>query len=189
MRVGGCALAVAALVLLGGCGSGAGGGSASASVTPGPQANGRPWIRVQSGSATPTAGASIFTGTPPPALPSVSFLPTSSACAIGWPNDVGQVLIPLVVTPIAGGFKVEWPPSYGSRYRLTAILQTLVSGAQPTPSWKTVTTGGGCTASATITGLKSGEPYIVWLDAPDTPRNVVNARSLYTGRSGVVRPL
>ena len=28
--------------------------------------------------------------------------------------------------------------------------------------------GAGCTVTATITGLKSGKPYVVWLDAPNT---------------------
>ena len=119
----------------------------------------------------------------------MSFLSTSSAgCAIGWP-DSGEVLIPMNITPIAGGFKVEWPSQYGSYYRLTAVPQGLVSGAQPTPSWQTVPVAKGCTTTATIAGLTSGQPYIIWLDAPDTPRDVDGTRSLYSGKSGVVKPL
>ena len=71
---------------------------------------------------------------------------------------------------------------------MTAVPQELVTGAQPEPTWQTVTTGGECTAGATISGLKSGAPYIVWLDAPDTPRGLDNSRGLYSGRSGVVKP-
>jgi hypothetical protein len=93
------------------------------------------------------------------------------------------------VTPIAGGFKVDWPAAYGKTYRLTAVHQGLVVGAQPEPTWQTVPAGANCTVSATITGLVSGDPYIVWLDAPDTPRRVDGSRSLRTGRSAVVRPL
>lgn len=178
------ALALATVSLgLTGCGS-AKTPTATPSVTP----TATPWVVVQSGNATPSPGGTYFTGTPPPALPSVSFLPTSSACANGWP-DTGLVLIPMVVTPITGGFKVEWPSSYGSYYRIAAVPQGVVVGPQPTPSWKTVTAGSGCTVTATITGLTSGAPYIVWLDAPDTPRDVDGSRSLYSGKSGVVNPL
>jgi hypothetical protein len=118
----------------------------------------------------------------------VSFLATSSACAIGWP-DTGLVLIPMVVTPVSGGFKVEWPSAYGSYYRITAVPQGLVTGAQPEPTWRTVNAGAGCSVSTTITGLTSGAPYIIWLDAPDTPRDLTGSRSLYSGKSGVVKPL
>jgi hypothetical protein len=49
--------------------------------------------------------------------------------------------------------------------------------------------GAGCTTTATITGLTSGAAYIIWLDAPDTPRRADGSRSLYSGKSGVVKPL
>ena len=147
-----------------------------------------PWVVVQSGQPTPSPTGSRFTGTPPPGLPSVSFLSTSSACTIGWP-DTGQVLIPMIVTPITAGFKIEWPSAYGSYYRITAVPQGLVPGPQPTPSWQTVKAASGCTTAATITGLTSGAPYIIWLDAPGTPRDIDGSRSLYSGKSGVVHPL
>jgi hypothetical protein len=184
MRGRGFVPALAALALgLTGCG-GAPNPAATASPTP----TKGPWVLFETGSPTPTPLSSFYTGTPPAGLPSVSFLATSSACTIGWP-DSGLVLIPMNITPIVGGFKVEWPSAYGSYYRLTAVLQGLVTGAQPTPSWQTVPKGGGCTTTATITGLTSGKPYIIWLDAPDTPRMVDGSRSLYSGKSGVVKPL
>jgi len=43
--------------------------------------------------------------------------------------------------------------------------------------------------STTLTGLTSGAPYIIWLDAPGTPRRADGSRSLYSGKSGVVKPL
>ena len=58
----------------------------------------------------------------------------------------------------------------------------------PVEEVQTVSTGSQCTGSATISGLQSGKPYVVWLDAPDTPRRTDGSRSLYSGRSGVVRP-
>jgi len=178
-------LALAALPLgLAGCG-----GAPAPTATSSPTPTKGPWVLFRPGSPTPAPAGSFYTGRRPAGLPSVSFLSTSSAgCAIGWP-DSGEVLIPMNITPIAGGFKVEWPSAYGSSYRLTAVLQGLVLGAQPTPSWQTVPAGAGCTTSATITGLTSGSPYIIWLDAPGTPRRADGSRSLYSGKSGVVKPL
>jgi hypothetical protein len=176
----------ASLLLLGGCAAGAGGG-ASPTLAPGPSAT-RPWLLYASGQAPPgpTPGRSVA-----PSVTGLPFSPLASAatCDIAWPNDVGQVLIPLIVTPGTRSLKVQWPNRYGSTYRVTAVDQRLVKGAQPEPKWVTVATGSGCTGTATLSGLVSGNPYIVWLDAPGTPRGVDNSRSLYTGRSGVVVPL
>ena len=177
------ALAVLPL-LLGACGgtdTPSSGGSAEATAA------GEPWVVVETGSATPSPRPSAG-GSPRPALPPVSFLPTSSACAMGWPDTPEAVLIPMVVTPGRGSLEVRWPNRYGNRYRIAAVPQDLVSGAQPQPRWQTVTTGGECTASATVRGLTSGEAYVIWLDAPDTPRRVDGSRSLYSGKTGVVYP-
>jgi hypothetical protein len=184
-RISVIALSGALLALaLGGCG----GGSPTATASPSPNATTGPWVLFNSGSPTTTPGRNS-TFSPRSGLPPVSFLPTSSACAIAWPDNVGQVLIPMVITPIARGFTVQWPAKYGSYYRITAVPQDLVVGPQPEPSWQTVQAGGNCTVSATITGLTSGAAYIIWLDAPDTPRDAEGARSLYSGKSGVVKPL
>ena len=179
------ALALAALPLcLTGCG-----GTPTPTASSSPTPTSGPWVLFDSGSPTPSAGGTWYTGSRPAGLPPVSFLPTASAsCAIGWP-DSGQVLIPMNITPVAGGFKIEWPSAYGSYYRITAVPQGLVAGPQPEPSWQTVNAGTGCTVSTTLTGLTSGAPYIIWLDAPDTPRDVDGTRSLYSGKSGVVKPL
>ncbi|WP_250002333.1 hypothetical protein [Actinoplanes sp. M2I2] len=179
----GLALAVLPF-LLGACGDGS---SPSSGASP-TEAAGEAWVTVKPGSATPSAAAKRG-GSYPPALPPVSFLPTSEACELAWNEDIGKVLIPMIVTPATRSLKVQWPARYGNVYRVAAVPQEIVSGAQPEPVWKTVTTGGGCTGSATISGLKSGAAYIVWLDAPDTPRGLDNSRSLYSGRSGVVKPL
>ena len=184
MRLGKVAFVLAALpVVLGGCGGGG---------TPGPTAsaagNGEePWVVVATGSATPGPVRSRPGARRPP-LPPVSFLPTDSACRIGWP-DTGLVLIPMIVTPRVAALKVEWPAAYGPVYRITAVPQKLVTGSQPAPRWQTVRAGAGCTVTATITGLTSGAPYIVWLDAPETPRRLDGSRSLYSGKSAVVKPL
>lgn len=170
--------------VLGGCGG---------AVTPNPAGStpastAAPWVIVATGSATPSPTPSISLSRSSSALPWIS-LPAASACPIAWPAYQQQVLIPMIVTPGTASLKVQWPAWYGPNYRVAAVDQRLVSGTQPPPTWVTVTAGTGCTVTATITGLISGNPYIVWLDAPNTPHNRDGSRSLYSGKSGVVKPL
>jgi hypothetical protein len=174
---------------LGGCSSlglGGSGNSPAASASPAP--SGQPWILYAGGSATPSASASYGTGTPSPALPPASFLPANPACTAPF-TRIEAVLIPLTVTPGKGSLKVTWPRQYHSNYRITAVKQPLISGSQPAYTWQNVAAGSGCTVTATISGLKSGVPYIVWLDAPNAGYQRDGTRHLYSGRSGVVYPL
>ncbi|MFI6077471.1 hypothetical protein ACIA5C_38670 [Actinoplanes sp. NPDC051343] len=175
----------ASLLVLSGCGApgGVAGASASAGVTPSPAA---PWLIDVSANPAPSLGNPVSLR-PSSGLP-WSPLPSATTCGIPWPTDE-RVLIPLIVTPGAGSLKVQWPSWYGPDYRVAAVDQKLVTGTQPAPTWVNVTAGTGCTVTATLTGLISGNPYVVWLDAPDTPRRLDNSRSLYSGRSAVVRPL
>jgi hypothetical protein len=179
------ALAISAsLLALTACGaSGGAGASASALAVPSSTA---PWLIFASGNPAPTA-ASPAAVTPSTTLP-WSPLPSATTCAISWPTDQ-QVFIPMIVTPGAGSLTVQWPSQYGPNYRVAAVDQKLVTGTQPPPTWLNVKAGPGCTVTATLTGLISGNPYVVWLDAPDTPHGLDNSRSLYSGRSAVVRPL
>ncbi|GID97708.1 hypothetical protein ACFQFC_21800 [Amorphoplanes digitatis] len=174
-------------VALGGCGLlGMGSaGTQAVSATPTP---GQTWMVVASGSATPSPKPS-FTGTRPPALPPVSFLPVDPQCTKD--NRMvreGQALIPLEVVPGAGSLTVTWPRQYMSDYRVTAVKQPLRGGNQPDYTWQSVPPATSCTVTATITGLKKGTPYIVWLDAPNTGYLRDGTRHPYSGRSGVVFP-
>jgi hypothetical protein len=184
-------LALAVLPLaLGGCGV-LGAGSAtsrpgpSASASPGP-ATGAGWIVTAPGSATPSPAPSRGTGTLGPALPKVSFLALGSGCA--QRSRIDEVLIPITVTPAVRSLTVTWARQYDSGYRITAVPQPLVAGSQPNYTWKTVAPASGCTVSTTIGGLKSGKPYVVWLDAPATGYERDGTRHPYSGRSGVVYP-
>jgi hypothetical protein len=181
-------LLLALPLALSGCGPLGPGGSAtpSPSASPGP-GSGAGWVVVTKGSPTPSAGLPHATGSPSPALPPVSFLPVDRSCTPGW--DLAAVQIPLTVTPGAGKLTVSWPRQWDSGYRITAVPQPLVSGYQPTTTWQTVPAGTGCTVTATITGLTSGKPYIVWLDAPGTGAERDGSRHPYSGSSGVVYPL
>ncbi|MFI5934966.1 hypothetical protein [Actinoplanes sp. NPDC051494] len=159
-------------------------GSSEASATPAP---GAPWQVVVTGSATPSPVVT-FSGSRAPALPPVSFLPYDTECtALSWTVD--PVLIPLTVVPVAGGFKVTWPRQYDSDYRITAVKQPLISGSQPNYTWQNIPAPAGCIGTATITGLKKGVPYVIWLDAPNTGYEPDGTRHPYSGRSGVVYPL
>ena len=182
MRVRTIALALAALpMVLGGCaGTGTPGASPSAPASPA-----MPWLIVATGSATPSPAPSIRRSLPSSRLP--TSLPRASACPIDWPTHE-QVLIPMIVTPGKASLKVQWPAWYGPNYRVAAVDQRIFSGTQPPPTWVNVTAGSGCTVTTTLTGLISGNPYIVWLDAPNTPHSLDGSRSLYSGKTGVVNP-
>jgi hypothetical protein len=79
---------------------------------------------------------------------------------------------PMVINPGAvpgtGSATLTWmaddrPEVTG--YRVQAVAQTIVPGAQPEPLKQTVAQPGGCVeVSTTITGLTSGEVYIFWLE-------------------------
>ncbi|GGK98248.1 hypothetical protein [Mangrovihabitans endophyticus] len=183
------ALLVAAAAALGGCG-GLGASAtptATPSAAPGPGGSG--WMVLASGSATPSPVVT-YTGTRPPVLPSVSFLATPSGdpCpATQWTVD--PVEIPLTVTTGTGSLTISWPrQATATSYRVAAIPQRLISGAQPDYTWQDVTPGTGCTVTATIAGLQSGAPYVVWLDAPNAGHQWDGSRHPYSGKSGVVRP-
>jgi hypothetical protein len=171
---------------LGGCGTLGLGASPtpSPSASPGP-VSGAGWIVVASGS--PTARPALPRGSASPALSPVSFLPVDRSCTPSW--DLAAVQIPLTVTAGAGKLTVSWPRLWDSGYRIAAVPQPLVFGDQSTPTWQTVPSGTGCAVAATISGLRSGTPYVVWLDAPGTAAESDGSRHPYSGSSGVVYPL
>jgi hypothetical protein len=175
-------------VALGGCGL-LGMGSAkdtpNASATP---TAGGTWLVVASGSATPSPIPSS-SGSRSPALPPVSFLPLDPQCAKDYTMArEDQALIPIKVVPGPGRLTVTWPRQYMSDYRITAVKQPLIAGFQPNYTWQSIPPGTGCTVTATISGLKKGAPYVVWLDAPNTGYERDATRHPYSGRSGVVYP-
>jgi hypothetical protein len=149
-------------------------------------AEGKQWIVVDAGKATPSPGETTGKPTVTPEV-SLSMPAPDPSCTKVWPRTE-PVMIPVEVTPGGGSLAVEWPTQGLSDYRITAVLQDLVVGPQPEPEWIPVPPGKGCSVSATISGLISGEAYIVWLDAPNTGRELDGTRRLYSGRSGVVYP-
>ncbi|MEV4277245.1 hypothetical protein [Actinoplanes xinjiangensis] len=175
----------AASLTLGGCAA-LGIGGDEGGESPAAAGEGRQWIVVDQGRATPSPAKTVGRPTATPAV-SLSAPSPDPSCTRLWPRTE-PVMIPVEVTPGSGSLTVEWPTQYDSNYRVTAVLQGVVAGRQPEPVWQDVPAGTGCAVSATITGLTPGAPYIVWLDAPNTGRERDGTRHLYSGRSGVVYP-
>ncbi|MEV6347036.1 hypothetical protein [Actinoplanes sp. NPDC051851] len=169
-------------LVAGGCSSGSGTPSSTASPT-----TGSTWSVIAQGSATPSPTPSMVSGLPAAAV-SASLPSASPTCSTQVFTRDTSVMIALKVTVGTGSVKVEWPTQYDSDYRVAAVPQQLVSGAQPEPAWKSVAAGTGCTVSATLTGLTAGAPYIVWLEALHSGYELDGTRHLYSGRSGVIYP-
>jgi hypothetical protein len=182
------AVTVAALLVapaLGGCGVLGSPKPAVTSATPEPVA-GPGWLVSTTGSATASPPAARGIGTRTPMLPPVSFLPVDPECAKSF--TVESPLIPMTIVPGKRSLTATWPRQYDSDYRITAIPQPLKSGAQDAYTWKNVPAATGCTVTATISGLTSGQAYVVWLDAPNTGYQPDGTRHPYSGKSDVVFP-
>lgn len=182
------AVTVAMLIVpltLGGCGLLSSAEPAVPSATPEP-VGGPGWLVSASGNATASPSAARGIGTRTPLLPPVSFLPMDPACTAL--ATVASPLIAMTIVPGKRSLTVTWARQYDSDYRITAVPQSLVAGAQATPTWKNVPAPAGCTVTATISGLTSGAPYVVWLDAPNTGYEPDGTRHPYTGQSDVVYP-
>lgn len=179
-------VALAALPFLTGCAALGIDAESDAAGSAARQASGDSWVVVARGDASPSPSAGNRARTAGPS-PSVAPHRTDPDCAATWPP--GQVLIPVAVTPGPASVSVTWPrDAASSAYRVAAVPQDLVAGEQTSVRWQPVAAGTGCTVSATITGLASGKPYIVWLDAPGTGHLTDGSRNPYSGRSGVVHP-
>ncbi len=185
MRLATTTVALAVLPALTGCGAlGLGDPDSPATAEPatGP---GDSWVVVEEGQGTASPTPARLTASP---TASTGFPPLSPAP--GCPADTtgGTVLIPVTVTVGPGSLTATWPRQYESTYRIAAVPQGLVAGSQPAVVWQPVAAGSGCSVTATIRGLKSGKPYIIWLDAPGTGFEPDGSPHPYSGRSGVVYP-
>ncbi|BAL88229.1 hypothetical protein AMIS_30090 [Actinoplanes missouriensis 431] len=94
------------------------------------------------------------------------------------------------VTPAATTATVTWyhpgDPTV-TTYKVTAISQSLVIGAQPEIGWTDAEPGEGCAeVTATVTGLEAGTPYVFSVDAVRQPTWQNGVRTATVARSGVV---
>ena len=184
------ALLLAPLVL-GGCGSGAGSPAAT------PTATGSPWVVVANGSATPSPGSAIYTGTPSPhpsgflALPSGAVTPAPTPSATCVPPDNGYPVnfasaVPARTSAAVNFFNPGGPTLV--QYRVTAISEDLVTGAQRDVGWTVVTPGTRCGfLTVTVTGLNRKTHYQFSVDAVYTHIDRDGTYAATVARSQVVR--
>ncbi|MEU4241100.1 hypothetical protein [Actinoplanes sp. NPDC026619] len=160
----------AVLLLLGGCKS-----SATTSATAIPSATGKPWVITTQGSATPSATGSVWTATTS-AFPS-GFLPLPSTTTTPPPTPTGGCTPDNGRGTIAGATVVPGSTSAAvtffnpggatlQQFRVTAINEDLVSGAQRDVGWTVVTPGTACNyQTVTVTGLTAKTHYVFSVDA------------------------
>ncbi|MEV4351583.1 fibronectin type III domain-containing protein [Actinoplanes sp. NPDC049596] len=158
-------------------------------------ADGRAWVVVTSGSATPSpvvTGAKS-TATPFPTgylpLPTTSPTPTPTGTPTCPPNKRNPIN---GATAVAGATSATVSWFHGSAenlvdYRVTAISQDAMLGEQRDIGWTVVTPGAECsTMTATVTGLDRGTRYVFSVDAVSTRRGFDGTYSKTVARSGVV---
>ena len=94
------------------------------------------------------------------------------------------------VTPGAGSAVVTWQASDAAEvqgYRVSAVSQQLVGGTQPDPVRQTVGQQDGCPQmSVTVTGLRSGVPYVFWLEEQTASNVRTTVRWVQVGTSDPV---
>lgn len=124
----------------------------------------------------------------PPALRGVSptYTPPTAACG-GYSSP--RRIVPGAV-PGAGTATISWladnrPEVLG--YRVSAVSQRLVTGAQPAPPQQTVAQPGGCVPlSITMAGLRPGEPYVFWMEEQTLDSRTGAVRFVQVGTSEAV---
>ncbi len=120
-------------------------------------------------------------GTPP------TYRQRPDACGGAGTNP--RRMVPGVV-PGPGRATLDWmaddrPEVLG--YRVQAVSQQLVAGAQPGPVTQTVAQAAGCApVSVTVTGLTPGEPYVFWLEEQVTSASTGVTRLVQVGTTEAV---
>jgi hypothetical protein len=183
-------IVILAPLVLGGCKSST---TASTAV---PTPSGSPWVVTITGSATPSAAPSGFTATPS-TFPT-GFLPLPSGSVTPTPTPSASCE-PAASTGIAGATVVPGSTSanvtfynpggqYLVEYRVTAISQDLVGGAQRDVGWTVLTPGATCGfLTATVTGLDAKTHYVFSVDQVTTKLGKDGTSAETVARSGVVR--
>jgi hypothetical protein len=109
--------------------------------------------------------------------------------ACGGGGTTPRRMVPGVVAG-AGTATLDWmsdnrPEVLG--YRVQAVSQRLVGGAQPAPVVQSVGQPDGCVpVSVTITGLTSGVPYVFWLEEQVTSSSTGVTRLVQVGTTEAV---
>jgi hypothetical protein len=104
--------------------------------------------------------------------------------ACGGGGTTPRRMVPGVL-PGAGSAALDWmadarPEVLG--YRVQAVSQQLVGGAQPAPVVQSVAQPAGCVpVTVTVTGLASGVPYVFWLEEQVTSASTGVTRLVQVG--------
>lgn len=115
-----------------------------------------------------------------------SFTPPTAVCG-GY--GIPRRIVP-GAQPGAGSATISWqadghPEVQG--YRVSAVSQALVSGAQPAPLQQTVAQSGGCgPVTVTMTGLTPGAPYVFWMEEQTLDQRTGVLRFVQVGTSDAV---
>jgi hypothetical protein len=92
--------------------------------------------------------------------------------------------------PGAGSATVTWMADGSAEvqgYRVSAVSQVLVTGAQPAPRQQTVPQPDGCVPiTLTMTGLTPGTPYVFWMEEQTLDSRTGAVRFVQVGTSGAV---
>ncbi|PWK51254.1 fibronectin type III domain-containing protein [Actinoplanes xinjiangensis] len=184
--------AVALPLLLVGC-------SSSSSTRPGEEETagaGRDWIVVEEGDPTPSPTDPVGKASPTPSttlppLPTGGASPTATPGSTCTPMQRIKTIDGLAVTPASTSAVVTWYHPGGGNivdYRVTAINQDLVTGAQKEVGWTRSAPAECGDVSATVTGLDPQTPYTFVVDVVLT-RDNFSLEGVYTrtiARSGVI---
>jgi hypothetical protein len=147
--------------------------------------------------AAPTGGMQVpqpprpahVTRVPAPAaavgIPPTYTPPTPSCGGYGNPRRI----VP-GATPGSGSATVSWLADGHTEvqgYRLSAVSQVLVTGAQAAPRQRTVAQPSGCVpVTVTLTGLTPGVPYVFWLEEQTLDSRTGAVRFVQVGTSDAV---
>jgi hypothetical protein len=181
-RGGGLVLAAAAAALLAGCAPAAPpvevtAATAALPATPWTESPSRPAVvypdlpvaaAATGGLQVPQPPRPVHVDRVPVPLAAVGTAPSLTPRTAPCGGFVAPRRITPGVAPGAGSATVRWMADDRADvrgYRVSAVSQVLVSGAQPAPVQQTVARPGGCApVSVTITGLAPGTPYVFWLE-------------------------
>jgi hypothetical protein len=173
--------------------------SSSSSTRPGDEetaAAGRNWIVVDGGTPTPSPTDPVGKASPTPSttlppLPTISPWPSGTPSSTCTPIQRIKKIDGLEVTPASTSAVVTWYHPGGANivdYRVTAINQNLITGAQKEVGWTRSAPATCGDVSATVTGLDPQTPYTFVVDVV-LKRDNFSLEGVYTqtiARSGVI---
>jgi len=163
---------------------------------------GATWFLESGGTGAVVPPAAPTTVGLSPVIPrphSPEFVPPVVPHGVGIDEDppeavCGGYSVPVQISPGAvpgvGSATISWQADGRSEvtgYRVQAVSQTLVAGAQPAPLQQSVAQPAGCgPVTVTVTGLASGVAYVFWLEEAVVDPQTSVTRLVQVGTSSPV---